>query len=145
MALNPMDYEQIRHLVARYNFAIDGGDVEAWADCFIEDGEFLCTPEDGPLTGQHVGREALRSYARQHFLVSKGSARHWNWNLAIQATDAGASMRCYLAAMSAASPGRPPVIRTTGIYRDDLVRRSTNWLFSRRHIHLDPQPLLEVG
>lgn len=138
--MDAMDHEEIRQLLARYNFAVDLGEVEAWADCFTDDGVFRCTPEAGPLTGRHEGREALVAYARRHYELNKGRARHWNWNLQIEGDGQTATMRCYLAALSASTGDQPPAVRVTGIYRDRLVKVDGRWRFAERHIHLDPPP-----
>jgi len=139
MALTPLDYEEIRQLVARYNFAVDFGDTEAWADCFTPDGEFHCTPEGGPLTGRHVGRDALIAYATTHYRLNRGRARHWNWNLEIEGDDDTATMRCYLGAFAATATDDPAALRVTGVYRDRLTKVDGQWRFARRHIHIDPQ------
>ncbi|HVZ19641.1 MAG TPA: nuclear transport factor 2 family protein, partial [Vicinamibacterales bacterium] len=43
MALTPMDYVEIRQLVARYAFAVDTGNNNGYdyADLFSADGEFM--------------------------------------------------------------------------------------------------------
>jgi uncharacterized protein (TIGR02246 family) len=137
--LQPLDYEEIRQLLARYNFAVDLGDAPGWADCFIPDGVFHCTPEGGPLTGRHEGREALIAYAETHYGINQGRARHWNWNLEIQGDGQEATMRCYLAALGATSTDSPAGVRVTGVYRDRLVKHDGAWRFAERHIHIDPQ------
>ncbi len=40
MSLQPNDYEEIRQLLARYNFAVDFGHVDEWVDTFTADGTF---------------------------------------------------------------------------------------------------------
>lgn len=140
MPMTALDHEDIRQLVARYNFAVDLGDTEGWADCFIPEGVFLSTPEGGPLTGRHVGREALVAYAATHYRLNQGRARHWNWNLLVEGDGATATMTCYLAAYSAMTEEAPPKLRVTGIYRDRLAKVEDRWLFAERHIHVDPQP-----
>lgn len=136
--MTAMDHEEIRQLLARYNFAVDLGDTEGWADCFTPDGVFRCTPEGGPLTGRHQGRAELVAYAQRHFELNKGRARHWNWNLEIDGDGTSATMRCYLAALSASGGSSAAAVRVTGIYRDRLVKTEGAWLFAERHIHLDP-------
>jgi hypothetical protein len=140
MTLTAQDHEDIRQLLARYNFAVDFGDTEGWADCFTADGVFLCTPEGGPLTGRHVGREALVAYAVKHYEINQGRARHWNWNLEISGEGSAATMRCYLNAFRAVAPDAPPKLAVTGVYRDKLAKVDGRWLFAERHIHVDPQP-----
>jgi len=138
--LTPQDHEDIRQLVARYNFAVDFGDFEGWADCFTPDGVFHCTPEGGPVTGLHVGRDALVAYVRTHYSYAQGRARHWNWNLLIDGDGDEATMACYLTSFRAMEPGVPATFGATGVYRDRLVRVDGRWLFAHRHIHVDPQP-----
>ena len=138
--LHGLDYEEIRQLLARYNFAVDLGDAEGWADCFTPDGVFHCTPEGGPLTGRHEGREALVAYAKQHYALNRGRARHWNWNLEIDGDGQRATMRCYLGAFRATAADSPATLGVTGVYRDQLVKADGRWRFTERHIHVDPQP-----
>lgn len=138
--MTALDFEEIRQLLARYNFAVDLGDAEGWADCFTPTGVFHCTPEGGPLTGRHEGRAALVAYARTHYGLNQGRARHWNWNLEIAGDGTTATMRCYLAGLRATGPESPAGIGATGVYRDRLVKVDGRWLFAERHIHIDPQP-----
>ena len=140
MGMTALDYEEIRQLLARYNFAVDFGDADGWADCFTPDGVFRCTPEGGPLTGRHAGRDALVAYAVTHHGASGGRARHWNWNLEIAGDGDTATMRCYLAAYAATGTEAPAALRVTGVYRDALVKVDGRWLFAERHVHVDPQP-----
>lgn len=138
-SLQPEDYEAIRQLVARYNFAIDFGEFAQWAACFTPDGVFECIGlSDGAVTGgRHEGTQALHRYAQGHFRVSKGRARHWNWNLLIEGGGDQAKMTCYLNAQSAGRGGSA-LLRVTGIYRDELRRTAGQWLFKKREVTIDP-------
>jgi SnoaL-like domain len=138
MPLTAEDHEQIRQLLGRYNFAIDLGDTEAWADCFTPDGVFECVgvPDDSPLGGRHQGREALVAYAITHFGINKGRVRHWNWNLVVDGADGSASMRCYMAILRA-GVGPPAGLTATGIYEDHLVAGTDGWRFQSRRISVD--------
>ncbi len=42
MSLQPSDYEEIRQLLARYNFAVDFGHIDKWVDTFTPEGTFSC-------------------------------------------------------------------------------------------------------
>ena len=90
-ALTPQDHEDIRQLLARYNLAIDLGRIGQWVECFTPDGVFECVglPDGAPLGGRHEGVDALRAYAETHYGINKGRARHWNWNLLVEAADLG--------------------------------------------------------
>ena len=137
MAMSALDYEEIRQLLARYNFAIDLGDADGWADCFTEDGVFECSglPEGNPLGGRYEGAAALLAYAKGHSAIYKGRARHWNWNLEIDGDGESATMRCYLLALSV---GKPPAVKgSSGIYRDQLVKQNGRWLFAERQITIE--------
>jgi hypothetical protein len=139
MPLTALDYEEIRQLLARYNFAVDFGDVETWAGCFTPEGVFHCTglPDGSPLGGRHEGRAALVAYATTHFSLAKGNARHWNWNLLIEGDGDEATMQCYLATAG----GKPnATIHAAGVYRHRLRKVDGRWLFVERHINVDPQP-----
>lgn len=143
MALSALDYEEIRQLLARYNFAIDLGDVTGWVSCFTEDGIFRVTgvSEKSPLGGTRQGPDALGAYARAHFAANKGRARHWTSNLVIEPAtadgeDVAVTMRCYLNAYQVGT-GTEPKLRVTGIYEDDLRRVAGRWLFAQRHVTVD--------
>ena len=135
MGMTALDHEDIRQLLARYNFAIDLGDPDGWAACFTDDGTFECSglPEGNPLGGRYQGADALRAYAKTHYATAKGHARHWNWNLLIEGDGETATMQCYLMALNTARPGAAGL----GIYRDRLVKVDGQWRFAERHITVD--------
>ena len=139
MSLQADDYEEIRQLLARYNFAIDFGLIDDWVETFVPEGKFSCVglPEDAPLGGTHEGKDALRSYAESHFGVNQGRARHWNWNLVIEGNGDTATMQCYLNAYSAGQ-GESALFRVTGVYRDRLSRTESGWKFVEREVTIDP-------
>jgi len=135
--MSALDYEEIRRLLAQYNFAIDLGDADGWAACFTPEGVFQCSglPEGSPFGGRHEGSAALLAYAKTHYGKAKGHARHWNWNLEIDGDGDTATMRCYLLALAV---GHPPAVNgSTGIYVDRLRKVDGRWLFEERHITID--------
>ena len=139
MPLTSQDHEEIRQLLARYNFAIDFGDIDGWVETFTSDGVFSCLglPDGAPLGGTHQGEGALRAYAETHFSINQGRARHWNWNLVIDGNDDSATMQCYLNAHSAGQ-GDSAQFRATGVYRDQLSRTGEGWKFAQREVTIDP-------
>ncbi|HIF65357.1 MAG TPA: nuclear transport factor 2 family protein [Acidimicrobiia bacterium] len=139
MSFTSSDHEEIRQLLARYNFAIDFGDIDSWVQTFTSDGVFSCLgmPEGAPLGGTHRGADALRTYAETHFSINQGRARHWNWNLLIEGNNDSATMQCYLNAYSAGQ-GDTALFRVTGMYRDRMVRTDDGWKFIEREVTIDP-------
>jgi len=55
MPVSAEDYVAVADHYARYNWAVDEGDADGWADCFTEDGEF-----NGALPNNPKGRAQLR-------------------------------------------------------------------------------------
>jgi 3-phenylpropionate/cinnamic acid dioxygenase small subunit len=139
MSLTSGDHEEIRQLLARYNFAIDFGEIDSWVQTFTPNGVFSCLgmSEDAPLGGTHRGADALRAYAETHFSINQGRARHWNWNLIIEGDNDAATMQCYLNAYSAGQ-GASALFRVTGVYRDRLARTDDGWRFIEREVTIDP-------
>ncbi len=139
MSLTSSDHEEIRQLLARYNFAIDFGEINSWVQTFTSNGVFSCLgmPEGAPLGGTHRGADALRAYAETHFSINQGRARHWNWNLLIEGDNDSATMQCYLNAYSAGQ-GDTALFRVTGVYRDRMVRTDDGWRFIEREVTIDP-------
>lgn len=113
------DHEEIRKLLARYCFAIDSRDAEAWADLFTEDGVF-----DYKMGEPLVGREALR-----HFVSTIPADRHhFTMNEIIEVDADNATVRAY----ALVTKESPPVISAVGDYEDTLHRTSGGWRFQRR-------------
>jgi uncharacterized protein (TIGR02246 family) len=64
MPLTLEDREEIREVIARYDFAIDLGDPEAYANCFTEDGSFLHTGagSQSKMAKRYTGRKELEHF-----------------------------------------------------------------------------------
>lgn len=123
--LSADDLAEIHNLYAHYNLMLDAGDSEAWADTFIEDGRF----------GNNEGREALVAFA-DGFHAQNPNTRHWNTNIRITPTAAGAAGTCYLMLWNVGA--RPQTIVLTGTYQDALVKTPEGWRFESRRVAIDP-------
>lgn len=127
MSLTWADKLEIRELVARYDQAIDGGDAEAWAACFTEDGSW-----DGPI---HVeGRKALLAFARglatnPDFAPLRGS-RHFVANFLVEGDGDEARLRCDNLMLMPREGGVAGL--AVADYDDRLRRVDGRWLFSSR-------------
>ncbi len=114
----------ILDLCARYNYAIDTGASEAWADTFTADGVF-----DGPA-GHAEGRDALVAFCDQLAEQFPG-AMHFTDNHLFERTADGVRHRCFLSF-------QVPVEGRTDIwllaYEDDLVSVGEEWRFRSRRV-----------
>lgn len=134
MGLGPVGRLEISELVARYNHAVDFGDVDAWMECFTHDGSF----ESGPRPSSSVhGTEELRAYA-ERVAEGAGRMRHWTSNSVIEGDGDEATHRMYLAVLGVARTGEAPRLLLTGIYDDQLVRADDVWQFRGRRVTFDP-------
>jgi ketosteroid isomerase-like protein len=81
------DKFEITELAARYNYALDTGDGDAWAATFTDDGVFASS--GSTLTGT----EAPAEFARDR---DSAGLRHWTNNLVVDGEGREATLRCYL-------------------------------------------------
>ena len=133
------DRAEIADLMARYLFAMDYQDADAYAECFTEDGVL------DYAMGTTIGREAIRAEARsfagkigeifkdwqgnpaklRHLVHQKAirveGDRAWNTGLWWEMTNGG--------------PEGSPATPSFGTYEDELLRVDGRWLFKRRKIY----------
>jgi hypothetical protein len=109
------------------------------AATFTGDGVFRCTglPEGSPLAGRYEGTDEGFAYARTHYGIAKGRARHRNADLVIDGDGQTATMRCHLLALTT---GTGKLAGTTGIYEDRLRKVDGQWDFVECHIAIDQMP-----
>jgi hypothetical protein len=136
-SLSGGDLAEIQQLYARYNHAVDNGDGEMFASCFVPDGVL-----EGSGPEPVAGHDALRAFA-----VSVGQGlpgiRHFAANVmatpsssaAQDAADTAADGRCYL--MVYVAQNGAPQFLITGRYRDELRRDAGGWRFVRRQFEAD--------
>lgn len=120
----------IQELMAQYNFAINFGDIEGWANCFTEEGIFEC-----PF-GLFTGRTALRQYISERTGERRERPlRHMATNIIVEVKGDRASAKCYLFLLQVVPEGLK--LLTTGVYRDELRKIGGAWHFSHRNLKLD--------
>lgn len=128
------DRAAIEDLQARYLFALDWGDADAYAECFAEDGVL-----DWAF-GVTEGREAIREEARGmagklEQVFGKGvKLRHFVTQLAITVNGDRAHSRAYWFEAMNNGPDGEPKMGTFGHYEDECIRVDGRWLFKRRKI-----------
>ena len=141
MSISLEDREEIRELVARYDFALDLGDFDGVVATFAPDGVFWADGfgEGSSVGGRHQGREALFKFAKLNFEGYHAHLRHWNNGVQIIEGDGNhARMRSYIMGVTVGMLGQAHILET-GIYYDRLCKLDGQWLFEERHFIADPQ------
>jgi uncharacterized protein (TIGR02246 family) len=128
MGLSTEDVVAIQQLVARYNFAVDEGDADAFAGTFTPDGEF-------GAGGQVMrGHDELRAFVTGRAGVAP--RRHVVSSMLVDGDGDRASLRAYLQVFALGDDGSFQVA-VQGTYDDELVRVPDGWRFARRSFSID--------
>ncbi len=132
------DRAEIEDLLARYLFAIDYFDWDAYVATFAEDGELEFA------SGTSKGRDAIRAAVTRfsegigrfyHTADGKpAKLRHIILQTAIRVEGDRAWSRSQWLEMANHGPNDEPKIGTYGIYEDELVRVDGRWLFAKRRV-----------
>ncbi len=135
------DRAQIEDLQARYLFALDFRDAEAYAATFAEDGVL----DYG--AGKIVGRKAIAEMVaalsagaeRQRTADTSGlrpaAGRHNISNIVVEIDGNRARGTAYWFHMGNANAERAAQLNSFGHYEDELVKVDGRWLFSLRKIY----------
>jgi hypothetical protein len=130
LALSMEDKFAIMELITRYNHAVDGGNPDGVADCFLEDGKF-----EG-ISGRFVGRAEIRKLGMT--VTSARLPRHIVSNILIEPSQSEkdvAHIKSHLFYYEVNPKGF--YFKTSGIYTDIVVRRNAQWRFRSRLMTLD--------
>ena len=143
------DRAEICDLMARYLFAMDWLDADAYAQCFTEDGEL-----DWAM-GVARGREEIRAEARtfaakigEIFQDNEGNRallRHVVDQKVIRVEGDRAWHTGFWWEMTNGGPDGSIALPSFGIYEDELARVEGRWLFTRRKIFNEFLPGRESG
>ena len=135
------DRAQIEDLQARYLFALDFRDAEAYAATFTEDGVL----DYG--AGKIVGRKAIgemvagmrataeRQRAEDKSGLRPAAGRHNISNIVLEVNGDRASGTAYWFHMGNANPERGAQLNSFGHYEDELVKVNGQWFFTKRKIY----------
>ncbi len=131
------DRAEIEDLMARYLFALDWGDGDAYAACFTEDGEIDWARETTR------GRTALKAMClgfREYMHTIMGDVPHRHFLAQTAVTVNGDSAEVRAVWFEAAREGDRFGKSSFGHYEDSLVRQDGRWLFRRRKIYNEYLP-----
>jgi hypothetical protein len=134
-ALGADDRFAIKDLMARYAWALDTGDVEAFIGCFAPEGVLVEHVFDEPDCWQ--GHESLRQLAEQYRRIPDFPGRqHYCGNTLVTAQPGGRAHARSFTLVSECQGDPPYRLRFCGYFDDELVRREGQWLFERRTLRL---------
>jgi uncharacterized protein (TIGR02246 family) len=132
---------QIEDLQARYLFALDFRDPDAYAATFTEDG--VLDYGAGKIQGREAIREmvagmrtnAERQSAEDTSGLRPAAGRHSISNIVLEINGDRATGTAYWFHMGNANVERSAQLNSFGHYEDELVKVNGEWLFSLRKIY----------
>ncbi len=133
------DRAEIENLMARYLFAMDWGDFDAYAATFTEDG--VLEYASGEAQGRDAIVETVRGFKERIGKVyvdkdgNPAKLRHVVAQTVIRVEGDSAFSTAFWYEMANDGPEGAPRIGTFGTYEDQLRRVDGQWLFSRRQIN----------
>jgi len=143
------DRAQIEDLMARYLFAIDFHDWDAYVETFAEDGtiEFA----SGAFTGREAIREAVTRFAAgigNFYHTEDGQParlRHVILQSTVRVEGSRAWATSLWVEMANDGPGDSMKMGTYGVYEDQLRKVDGQWLLSYRNVLNDFIPNRQPG
>lgn len=132
------DRAEIEDLMARYLFAIDYFDWDAYVATFAEDGELEFA--SGTTKGREAIRKTVMSFTEsigKYYHTEDGKPaklRHVVLQSSIRVEGDRAWARTLWVEMANHGPGDTMKMGTYGIYEDELTRVDGHWLFAKRRV-----------
>ena len=133
MKMTADDRLDIFDLFARYTWAYDCGDVDAYAETFTPDG--VVEGVGGFRRAQ--GHDAIRDFAR-FFLALRGERgwQHYNDHLRIEGDGQQCSVHSYWTVLETSPDKASHHVAATGYYVSQCVKRDGGWYFTHRTVHM---------
>ena len=124
--------------IARYSYAWDDRDLEAYIALFVEGASFVVDPElpDGPSVNA-TGHEAIRAWARERMDARKPGVQvrhHQSGTLFDELGEDQARTRTMLLTSRVGPDSEPP---GSGVYYDEWRRTAEGWRFAKRTLRHD--------
>src|SRR5690349_16178970 len=140
--LSPDDRFAIEDLMARYGWALDTGDVDAFVACFAPDGVMIEQVFEDPDVWE--GHAGLRRLAEQYCSIPNFPGRqHYCSNTLVTAQPGGRAHARSIALVTECQGEPPYLLPFCGYFDDELVCPQGQWLFERRTLRLWDGEVLE--
>ncbi len=130
-------YAEIQQFYARQMQMLDGGDADAWADTFTEDGVFAANAHPQPAVGRETIRVAATKVKAQH--AEEGlQVRHWLGMVEVTEQPDGTVLARSYALIINTPRGGQAVVGLSTTCDDVLVRDGEGgWLVANRQVVRD--------
>jgi hypothetical protein len=130
----------IQEIIAKYSYAYDSKDAEAFAQLFLENAIFeVIDPGASIPTVRLSSRVAIREWAAQrHEQNAASQARHYQSGILFnELTDETASTRTMLLLTQQSGPDAVPLLHLTGVYHDKWRKIREGWRIAHRTARVD--------
>jgi hypothetical protein len=121
----------IGDLTARYNRALEMGDLETWIGTFVQEAVLL-----GPGGESFSGHRELMKY----FRAAPPGRAPVTTDAQVEVDGVSARQECRFLVLRPGTNGAGPVVETAGRYRDTVIYERGRWYFSRRELVADLVP-----
>ncbi|MEL7045169.1 MAG: nuclear transport factor 2 family protein [Pseudomonadota bacterium] len=136
MSVSADDKHAILELLARSAYAYDERKLDMLEACFTQDAAFSIQIAGAPeLMGPFEGREAIMGLYRGSLEAQTDVRRHVVSNVLFESEGDEPEVVSYLT-LFATEDGAAKLL-CTGVYRDQVQRKSDGWAIHRRHLDLD--------
>lgn len=133
----------IQEMIAKYSYAYDSKDADAFAQLFVEDGIFeVIVPGESTPTVRLSSRTAIREWAGQRYQSSAASqARHYQLGVLFdELTRETATARTMLFLTRQGAPDAVPLLHLTSVYHDKWRKTREGWRLVHRAARVDRNP-----
>jgi hypothetical protein len=139
-SLTVEDRLDIQDAIARYAWALDTANVEAFVSCFCEEGVLIWDAFDAP--DRWEGAEALRAFiCFFRDLPTSAGRQHHVSNIVVTGTREAAHATSYVTVVLRQGDG-PHAVNVMGYYEDELMREGGTWRLRQRVIRDWSGPVL---
>ena len=133
----------IQEMIARYSYAYDSKDADAFAQLFVEDGVFeVIVPAESSPRVRLSSQTAIREWASQRHQLHTGSqSRHYQSGVLFDelTSDTAAARTMLLLTRQSAEDGAP-LLHLTGVYHDKWRKTQEGWRLVHRAARVDRDP-----
>ncbi|MFP6654811.1 MAG: nuclear transport factor 2 family protein [Myxococcota bacterium] len=130
MSLDANNTTEILQLYSRYNTAIDTGDAEGFANCFVPDGIF----NNGVAVIE--GHDGISKFAEQTHSAMPGM-RHNAMNIVVDGVEGSGDQASGSAFLIGYLVNDGFKVIVTGRYQDQLKKTGDGWRFTERIFTMD--------